>query len=401
MRLASRIKNKLGFILSTRHRLAKIETFKNYLDKDGSKGCYCLIDSNRKTMVKPVQFVDEGDVIPFEVSLPDTYCAELPSAKVIGGSSVVVSADGILLYDMLAECKKYNANMTDNGLCLIGGRPRHFGKTYIYNYLRGVILDVPVAISFLGNMSNNYYHFMMEVAAKFQLLSNLDIPVDVPLLVDQTVMAIPQMKEVFEVLNSDHRPVIIVMPNQLCMVGKLYIISEPNVIVPNSRIAGSSKTENFAFDGKAIAYLRDTLISNYGNAVKTGFPSRVFLSRKGCNKRRCNEDELEPILKKFGFEIIQSEKFSVAQQIQLFSNAEHIIGGSGAAFTNLIFCKAGTIATLFFTTRVNATCFSSLGLVRGVQTDHIVAKDDNREIHQESYTISPEMLHSYLKNIYC
>lgn len=400
MSLIRRIRTKIRFILSTNHRLARVMTFKEYSNSCRHSCSYHLIETNRRTTVIPVQFVGDDKVMPFECSLPETYWVELHDGRVIGGSSVILSNDGSLLYDMLSERELYKANMTDEGLFLIGGRPRHFGEYYIYNYLNSSVTEIPTAITLACNMSNNYYHFMMEVAAKFTLLNQIGIDKDVPLLIDEQVISVPQMKEVIDALNDDNKEIIPLKKNQLYKVNKLFVISEPNVIVPNSSVVGESRTENFAFDSKAISSLRDSISSKYPLVDKGTIPERIFLSRKGCNKRRCNEDELEPILQDYGFKSIQAEELSIGQQIQLFSNAEHIIGSSGAAFTNLIYCKQNAIATLFFTVKVNATCFSSLGIVQGITTYHIVTEQESNNIHNESFSISPENLRSHLKSIY-
>jgi len=52
-----------------------------------------------------------------------------------------------------------------------------------------------------------------------------------------------------------------------------------------------------------------------------------------------NDVEIEEILIRYGFEIIESEKKSLAEQIQIFANARYVIGIHGAGLTNIIFRK--------------------------------------------------------------
>ena len=360
---------------------------------------YNCIETGRTTTVCPVQFIEESDVTPFEVNLPDTYWAEIKDGRIIGGSSVVITKDGYMLYDMLANSRLYEANMTDYGLCLIGGSPRHIGKYYIYNYLKKDSKKITDAISLACYMSGNYYHFMQQVASRFYLLSLINIDKNIPLVIDESVLKITQMKEVINALNIDNRPIIGIKANQLFHVERLYIISEPHIVVPNSFAKAERRTQNFAFDKNALNYIKETLFNRIPTC-NDKYPTRIFISRKGCAKRRCNEDELEKVFSKFGFKSLNIENLSIAQQMVLFGNAEHVIGGSGAAFTNIMYCKKGTKATLFFTGHHNITCFSSLGVVNGVMTYYAYPEVETSEIHTGYYVINPDIIYNHLESLY-
>ena len=399
MSLFARIKKKLQFVFATKHKWARVMSFADYAKYKRSGFHYNVIQTNRTTLVCPVQFIGEDVVKSFETSLPDTYWAELLDGSSIGASSVVVSRDGFLLYDMLAHRKFYDANMTDYGLCLIGGSPKHIGEYFIYNYLKKETMELPAAISLACNMSKNYYHFMLQVASRFYLLSMIKLDKSIPIVVDECVFRIPQMKEVIDALNVEERPVISIKANQRFKVNKLYIISEPNVIVPNSFAKGERRTANFAFDSNALDYISVTLSKRIHPCMEH-YPKRVFLSRKGCTKRRCNEDELEKVFCQFGFEPLETDNLTIAQQMALFGNAEHVIGGSGAAFTNLMFCKEGAKATLFFTGRHNVTCFSSLGSAKSLSTYFTYPEKESGEIHTDYYIINPSTIYDHLKSIY-
>lgn len=399
MGLFSRIKNKVQFIFSTRHKCARVMSFVDYAISKCSGYHYHVIQTNRSAIVCPVQFIGEADVKPFETTLPDAYWAEISDGVIIGASSVVVSRDGTLLYDMLANRKNYEANMTDCGLCLIGGSPKHIGEYFFYNYLKEKTVEMPAAISLACNMSNNYYHFMLQVATRFYLLSMIKLDRNIPFVVDECVLKISQMKEVIDALNIEERPIISIKANQRFKVNQLYIISEPNIIVPNSCAKGERRTENFAFDRSALNYITDTLSKRILPCTEH-FPKRIFLSRKGCSKRKCNEEELEKVFSQFGFESLKTDNLTIAQQIALFGNAEHVIGGSGAAFTNLMFCKEGAKATLFFTGHHNVTCFSCLGSAKGLCTYYTYPMKESSVIHADYYEINPDTIYNHLKKIY-
>jgi len=73
---------------------------------------------------------------------------------------------------------------------------------------------------------------------------------------------------------------------------------------------------------------------------------RLYLarSREYSAKRRTviNEQQVVDVLARYGFEIVFPDRISVAQQIDLFADAEIVAGPVGAAFSNLAFCPRRT-----------------------------------------------------------
>jgi len=65
---------------------------------------------------------------------------------------------------------------------------------------------------------------------------------------------------------------------------------------------------------------------------------RLYISRKTAIRRKIlNEDQVERLLKNFGFEIICLEDYNFEEQIQMFSHSEIVIGIHGAGLANMIF----------------------------------------------------------------
>lgn len=81
-----------------------------------------------------------------------------------------------------------------------------------------------------------------------------------------------------------------------------------------------------------------------GFAVPTKPPQRrLYISRADAGRRHVlNEAELEPVLRRHGFEIVTLGRLRVSQQAALFHEAEIVIGLHGAGLTNAGFCQPGT-----------------------------------------------------------
>lgn len=393
-----RAKNKLREIVASSHRLASVMRFEDYAKQYDESG-YHLMETDRETVVMSTRYFGE-DAIPAErFVLPDAYWACMPHGKVIGGSSVVVTSDRKMLYDLLVDSDRYDANITDNGLFMLFGKPHHIGKRYFYSYLRKKGNPIEKGICLASNMSSNYYHFMFQVAAKLYYVDRVGFDKSIPLLVDEQVLSIPQMKEVIEKLNKGGREIIPLKLRVLYKVGDLYCISDPNVVIPNRKTISHDRSHAFAFDKKALDYLRMGIMNTI-REDNVPFSKRIFLSRKDCNRRNINEDELKPILDKYGFEFVYSGEMDVASQACMFHQAEHIIGPSGAAFTNLLFCSKGSQALLFVSHHHNTTCYSSLAAPLEVSTMFLAGNDNTTKLQSKFYKISPELLEQYLQSTF-
>jgi capsular polysaccharide biosynthesis protein len=89
--------------------------------------------------------------------------------------------------------------------------------------------------------------------------------------------------------------------------------------------------------------MADRQIRGIGDA-RVKAPSKVFLTRGDQPLRRFRQEkELADILKGYGFVSVQPEQFSVAEQIAIFSQADVIVGATGAGFANAVYCKPGAL----------------------------------------------------------
>ena len=69
----------------------------------------------------------------------------------------------------------------------------------------------------------------------------------------------------------------------------------------------------------------------------------VYVSRQNSKSRNLiNEEDIINELKSKNFMIIDTKNMSIFEQIDIFSSAQIIIGPTGSALTNIIFCSEGT-----------------------------------------------------------
>ena len=84
-------------------------------------------------------------------------------------------------------------------------------------------------------------------------------------------------------------------------------------------------------------------ILNKISLENTNKKNRLYLTRKNCEYRKLiNESEIVEYLKSKNFKIIDTDNLSINEQIDFFSSAEIVIGPTGSALTNIVFCKKNT-----------------------------------------------------------
>ena len=69
---------------------------------------------------------------------------------------------------------------------------------------------------------------------------------------------------------------------------------------------------------------------------------RIFITRAQARIRKLvNEAALEPMLAQLGFELVQMEALSFAEQVRLIGETRVLVAPHGAGLTNMVFCQEG------------------------------------------------------------
>ena len=95
---------------------------------------------------------------------------------------------------------------------------------------------------------------------------------------------------------------------------------------------------------------------------------RIYVARKNTDRRQLLQEEaLFPILEQLSFDLIYPGDLSVKQQIQIFREAEIIVGFHGAGLTNCIFSNPGTHLIEFTPTERDLCYFRELAKTCGLK----------------------------------
>lgn len=229
----------------------------------------------------------------------------------------------------------------------------------------GILLALP--------LYNNYFHWMMELLPRVQLLDSMPEYQHVPFIVPSAAPSF--VKETLRLAGYCDRVQFIDRG-----IHEFQTLLIPSALSPPSHPSPA-----------AVAWLHRHL----GQHIRRG-NRRIFVSRKDALTRRLtNERDVESVLSRHGFETVIMSDYNVEAQVQLFSESEFIVGIHGAALTNLAFCFPGTHVLELFLDGWFTNAFYHTSLLRNLSYGYLVCEkvaQDQRASPEDLDTLLSVML---------
>jgi capsular polysaccharide biosynthesis protein len=375
MKYIKQIKNYTGRLYSPKQKFIRPPDIK------------VLFKKKIKLSYSPLRFDnDKSNSTIFESKIYTQYAVELENAMFFSCSNLIFFG-GKVLYDLPFYDNEHRFRHSDIEVIGIKNKKVTFWKKHEEK--------VEKAIWMGGGASYNYYHLMYEFAIKFLLLNTINIPENIPVYTDQVCFDIPQFKELLDIMNIKKYPLIAASKDCSYMTKKLYYINCPHIMPPNYIDDNDIKFEDVQFDISGLKKLREYLLPY---SSKKSFPEKIFISRKNASGlRKFNEDEVIELVTKFGFEVVYPEKLSIRDQIALFNQAKYIIGGSGAAFTNILFCNEQCKCIIFTKLTYPVSVFSTIAHVVGADLRYLTEETTKGKTKIESFHDPFEIDITYLR----
>jgi len=117
-----------------------------------------------------------------------------------------------------------------------------------------------------------------------------------------------------------------------------------NTYIEAQTLLVPTKSENKKqYPSWQINFLRESFLPY---TQPTGKKNRIYIPRK--SRVLKNEKELLAHLEPLGFKKVYLEDLSFLEQVQLFSEAEYVIGVHGAGFSNIVFCPKDVVIIEIF-----------------------------------------------------
>jgi hypothetical protein len=180
------------------------------------------------------------------------------------------------------------------------------------------------AVWIIDNWSHGYFHWLADALPRLFAIRDR---------ISDLVLLLPQRYEEIEFVHASLKPFF---PGKIEFMGKDEVSLCRRLFVPTHTAPSGHYNEEI------IRGVRALLVDCYGDqGNKPG--GRVYLSRRRAAKRTIvNEAEVVDVLLEFGFQIICAEDLSLAEQVQMFSAARHLVSNHGAGLTNALFMSAGS-----------------------------------------------------------
>ncbi len=120
---------------------------------------------------------------------------------------------------------------------------------------------------------------------------------------------------------------------------------------------------------------------------------RIYVSRSDATIRYVtNELEIQNLLSEFGFETVVMSQYTLEQQINIFQQAEVVVGSHGAAFAHTAFMKPETIFIEFFKSGHFNRCFYRIACLKKLRYGFLVGQKNGL-----GFSINIAQLKSLLK----
>lgn len=328
-------------------------------------------------------------------SFPEKYVSELLNVKIIGGNGIIFDEENNCIYDLALSEDEHRYNLVFNSVYYVDKY-----STFVGYEETGEVIEE--AIMLAGVVSRNYYHFNFESLSKLCLINTMSQYDNVPILVDEIVLRIPQLHEELMMINKNKRKIYFLKSRHSYNIKKLIYISDLIIIPLN--IKDPYKPE---YKDLVISDLAANLIHN--NLAITNTPKRrIYISRKNSwNPRLSNTDEIEKIFIEFGYELVYPEGMSFLNQLILFSEAEYIAGASGAGFTNMIFANKKATMICIVPKEYQVPCFSNVCGILGqkyyyldASYGHSIKDQANNTIYENRFVMDAKVVRELLENIH-
>ena len=257
------------------------------------------------TVRRPAPKTIDSAAIPHELTIEqhtvyaELFLAVIPGARVLGPNGTVITPNGQIVAETTWP-RRYLPRERAWTALSFPHCPTRLGRYYTIATAQGT----------------GYYHWLTEVLPRLFALETVPAD-DIRILVNSPLN--PWQRESLELLGYGE---------QRCIpIGDQYFRAE---ILYLPSFVGDPSPHPFA-----CRWLRERLLPASDPPRRQ---RRLYVTRRLARCRRVtNEQELEPILLDHGFEIIEAESLSFAEQIRLFSQAEVVAGPHGAGLTNILF----------------------------------------------------------------
>lgn len=272
---------------------------------------------------------------------PEIFVTTVTNTTVTGASNFVHTNQAIIGHNLFHISHDYTSEE-------LHGRLYINARKHLITRLSSIKTDVTIGqgVLFTDAVSTNYAHFMTELLPKVFTYTQANPDKTTPLIID-CELHINLMQALEMVIGSEMR-LIGLEKGEPLQVKSLKVVSACGYVPFDRR----PRTNHFSdhsqgvFSPAALLGMRDLIKSKTAKLIPSKnvgvTHKKIWIKRNSTYRNVSNANEIEAALIARGFTVVEPEKLSFTEQVSIFGNADIVVGATGAALANLIFCKPET-----------------------------------------------------------
>lgn len=266
---------------------------------------------------------------------PEIFVAAIKNAMTYGGTNLILADGEVICHDLYDFERDYTSEEL-HGRTLIDPKSSR---------IRWLLHDetpesIPAAATFVDACAPNYAHWMTEVLPRIAMFCAEQRFNGIPIVVNDGLHK--NIMESLLLVAGVEREIITLPIGRALAVDELYLTSVAGYVPFGWRTSKLPDHSHGMFSPRGFELLRNNMNAFLEKAEGQGWPEKIFLRRNSGPRKATNAAEIEKLMVSRGYVIVEPEKSTFLQQVQLFNNAKIILAPTGAALSNAIFCRPGT-----------------------------------------------------------
>jgi hypothetical protein len=194
-----------------------------------------------------------------------------------------------------------------------------------------------------------------------------------------------------------HKDFVLLLPIEYSKLD--YVIKSLSILKIKTEFINPDEIVNY--NEPIINEFRNLMLRSISQP-KLEINERIYISRNKASRRKItNEEEIIPIIKKYGFKIIHTEDYDWETQLSIIRNAKYLMSLHGAGLTNMLFLKnSGTIIEIRKNGDSLLNCYFSLSSALNFDYYYFLANAINNEDHHSDYIVNCTEFEQLLSNIF-
>lgn len=337
-----------------------------------------LITKNQLVLPEVIDFSYESKVDLMNVTL-NIY--KFPQANVTHGSDIIRLNTSECYWYKCHQHFMYKTIPMDKDLYLYDKK----NNSVLLTETKQVQQELDNVVSLIGSKDFSWTHFITEYLPKLEIAKkhyySKKLTVLIPRSLDQNC------KEMVNFIKPPNWDIFELDKGYSVSCKNLYYIDCTSWLTDHSETLDLGDTMLYEV---ALVTLKD-FIHNYqiGNAQLKQRSRRIYLRRDSEVRSLTNLMEVDALLEMYNFEVIYGNELTLKEKLEIFSQAEILVGPGSSGFLNIIFCQKDTKIIMFINkNRVWETYFPTIGRFFELDFKYLLSKDeeDSKNPHT-SYSI--------------